>query len=501
MEQRQTNPNIDVLREKANDLPMLPGVYFMYNSEDEIIYIGKAKKLKNRVSSYFHGDHLPKVEAMIEKIERFDVIIVKSEFEALLLENKMIKQYMPHYNILLKDDKGYPFLAIDLKKEYPAFEIVGKPSETDKRTFYGPYGSRHVTFEIIDAINKSLKLPTCDKKFPRDINKDRPCINFRLGLCEGWCRGVPGRDEYRKRITRCLYILDGRSAELKKEIEAEMFSAAEALEFEKAASLRDMLSAINGLGEKNHLMTDDYSVENERYVYKGDHYSEHIMKLLNTEKEIHRIEAFDISNLGKTGIVACMTVFQNGKPLKRDYRRFRIEGLSDQNDYESMYQAVYRRFKRYKDGDRRFSELPDLLLIDGGSNHCAKAEEALAELEIKGVLCLGMVKDSRHRTRALIDSSGAEIGIKGNQSLFSFFGSIQEETHRAAITYQQKVREENLSTLLENVPGIGPKRAEKLYNRYKSINGLKKADIDELKTVIPAPAAEALLNYLNNKEY
>ena len=234
------------LREKANKLPLLPGVYIMQNAAGEVIYVGKAKALKNRVTSYFRGEHLPKVAAMVSHVEDFSVIVAASEFEALVLENSLIKRHKPHYNILLRDDKTYPFLRLDERDVYPAFTIVNKIQDDGAR-YFGPYGGRHVTKDILTTLAKALKLPGCTRRFPRDIGKARPCLNWHMGACEGWCRGEPDAEQYRERLGQAVQILNGGAKELMRQLEDEMLQASEEMRFEQAAAYRDRLLAVQEL--------------------------------------------------------------------------------------------------------------------------------------------------------------------------------------------------------------------------------------------------------------
>ena len=599
---------LDTLLQKANNLPQLPGVYIMLDAAGEVIYVGKAKKLKNRVTSYFRGSHLPKVEAMVQKVADFNVIVVDSEFESLVLENSLIKQHQPHYNILLKDDKGYPFIRVDLKAEYPRFELANRPAKDGAR-YFGPYGGRSMSREIIDVVCKTLKLPSCGRKFPGEFGKARPCLNKHMGACLAWCTGRESGEEYRRLINEACLILDGKTEELISELKDMMEQASDELRFEIAAQLRDRIRAIESLSNKQRViatafadtdavgfergvkscfvvlhfnngslvgkdfelisepMEDDseaisylvrqyyagrglfpkhillptitedreelerlFSEIAEHRVYvevpeRGDRLKlvaradmnakeeilrattmqqrrtgtlEWLEKALNLPAYPARIEAFDISNLGDTGIVAAMTVHKDGKPLKKDYRKFRIKDLEIRDDYASMYQAVTRRFKRYADGDEKFDKLPDLLLIDGGDTHAAVAEKALEELNLT-VPVFGMVKDDRHRTRALITSAGKEISISTNQAAFSLIGSIQEETHRFAIEYQRSLRNENFGSELEKIQGIGEKRKNELLKHFKTIKAIRGASIDELTEVVPKSAAAAIYDYYHRE--
>ena len=605
-----SNPVLDNLADKANRLPLLPGVYIMLDEQSEVIYVGKAKKLKNRVSSYFHGEHLPKVAAMVDKVRDFNVIVAGSEFEALVLENSLIKRHKPHYNILLKDDKGYPFIRLDMREEYPSMSIASRAAKDGAR-YFGPFGGRSQTRDIISTVSKALLLPDCSRKFPRDIGKERPCLNYHMGACAGWCLRDSDAEDYRRRMMQVVLILDGKSRELIDDLTAQMEQAAEELRFERAAELRDRLRAIESLANKQRVIatafadTDaigfirgakscftvlhfvdgnlvgkdiemmDEPLEDDSEALSGlvrQYYTAHrggwpksillpveiedaadleellsqtsgrriyietpkrgermrliesaalnareeiqrrttlaqrrsktlewLQKALELENFPRRIEAFDISNLGSTGIVAGMTVHVDGKPLKRDYRKFRVRDLDGPDDYASMYQVVYRRFARAKDGDEKFTELPDLLFIDGGDTHAATAEQALKDLGIS-VPVFGMVKDDRHRTRALIRSDGREIGIKANQAVFSLIGNIQEETHRFSIEYQRSLRNEGLASRLDEIPGVGAKRRGDLIKNFKSIKAVREASISQLELVVPRNTAQTIYDYFHQEE-
>ena len=249
---------LETLREKANNLPLLPGVYIMLDAHGEVIYVGKAKKLKNRVSSYFHGEHLPKVAAMVDKVADFNVIVASSEFEALVLENSLIKRHKPYYNILLKDDKGYPFVRVDVRSEYPTMSVASRAGKDGAR-YFGPYGGRSQTKDIISTISKALLLPDCSRKFPRDIGKERPCLNYHMGNCAGWCLKDSSAEDYRSRMRQAVLILDGKSEELMNELRAQMEQAASELRFERAAELRDRLRAIEGLANRQRVISTAFA--------------------------------------------------------------------------------------------------------------------------------------------------------------------------------------------------------------------------------------------------
>ena len=601
----------DELKEKALSLPMAPGVYIMRDKTDRVIYVGKAKKLKNRVSQYFQdtASHSPKTRIMVGKIHHFDVIVAASEFEALVLECSLIKRHMPKYNILLKDDKGYPYLRLDMKEIYPKITLVSKLSD-DGADYYGPYGGRSVTHDVMEAIRLTLKLPGCNKQFPRDIGKERPCLNYHMNQCAGWCQPSKLCTEYRETVMQARELLRGNYKSVAEQIRQQMLTAAENLEFELAASLRDRLQAVENLGQKQlvtagtladtdvvgygeteakacfavlhfsggNLLDKEYevfprpddkteavsSLLKQFYLSRGlapkrvllpfaiedaELFSQLLEQEYGRQPKLHvpqrgdnlrlvelacknayeeaeratdkeerasatlillgkmlamdppkRIESFDISNISGTDIVASMVVFVDGKTRKSDYKRFKVEGLRDQDDYASMHQVVKRRFAHYKAQDKGFTEKPDLLLIDGGVNHARVAVEALEALELRFPV-FGMVKDDRHRTRALVTPEGEEIRIDNNQAIFSLIGNIQEETHRFAITYHRSLRSKRLRySELDGIAGIGPKRKQELLRQFKSLAAISQATLPELERLLPKDAAAAVYYHFREKE-
>ena len=598
------------LKIKALSLTYAPGVYIMKDKTDKVIYVGKAKKLKNRVSQYFQdtANHTPKTRLMVSHIDHFDVIVAASEFEALVLECSLIKRYMPKYNILLKDDKGYPYLRLDMKEAYPRISMVSKIAD-DGAQYYGPYGTRSVTQSVMEAIRLTLKLPDCNRVFPRDVGKRRPCLNYHMNQCAGWCQAGKSQLEYRAVMEQARQLLQGNYKVVANQIKEQMLSAAENLEFELAAGLRDRLNAVEALGQKQlvtagafadtdvvgygqtetkacfavlhysggNLLDKDFeifplpddpkeavsSLLKQYYLSRGlaprrvllpfeledaELFAQLLEQQFGRKTKLHipqrgdnmrmmelacknaleeaervtdkeeklsgtltllgkmlfmdppkRIESFDISNISGTDIVASMVVFEDGKPRKSDYKRFKIEDLPGQDDYASMRQVILRRFTHYLEGDKGFAERPDLLLIDGGVAHANVAVEALTELG----LCMrvfGMVKDDRHRTRALVTPEGAQIGIDGNQSVFAFIGNIQEETHRFAITYHRQLRSKRLRySELDGIIGIGPKRKQELLKTFKSLNGISRASLEELERILPRDAAAAVYHHFKAK--
>lgn len=603
--------NFEQLKEKASGLPLAPGVYIMRDKSDHVIYVGKAKKLKNRVSQYFQDTaaHSPKTRIMVSKICHFDVIVAASEFEALVLECSLIKRHMPKYNILLKDDKGYPYLRINMKDPYPSVTMVSRIVD-DGAEYFGPFGSRGVTQGVMEAIRLALKLPDCNKRFPADIGKDRPCLNYHMNQCEGWCQPGRSHSAYRAAAEHARQLLQGNYKHVAEQIRNQMLDAAEQLNFELAASLRDRLNAVEALGQKQlvtagtladtdvvgfakneskacftvlhfsggNLLDKDYEIlslpdddENalsslikqyylsrgfspkivllpfemedgelfsqlleERFGRKpklkvprrGDNVR--LVELANknaleeanriTDKEermhgtltllkkmlgvdkVNRLESFDISNISGTDIVASMVVFEGGKPKKSEYKRFKIQNLENQNDIASMHQVVTRRFTNFIQGDKGFEAAPDVLLIDGGVTHAQTAQKALQALSIQ-IPVFGMVKDDRHRTRALVTPEGNQIRIDNQQAIFSLIGNIQEETHRFAITYHRSLRSKRLKySELDRIPGIGPARKQLLLKTFQSLTAISSASITELEQILPKDAALAVYKHFRQKE-
>lgn len=600
--------DFEELKEKANTLPMAPGVYIMRDKSQQVIYVGKAKKLKNRVSQYFQDSagHTPKTRMMVSKIHTFDVIVAASEFEALVLECSLIKQHLPKYNILLKDDKGYPYIRIDMKKPYPVLSMVNRVTQ-DQAEYFGPFGSRGVTQELMDTIRLTLKLPGCSRDFPRDIGKDRPCLNYHMNQCDGWCRGEPGQETYRKTIEQVRQLLSGNYKAVAEEIKTQMLEASEQLNFELAAMLRDRLHSVETLSKKQlvtagtladtdvigfaqtenkscftvlhfsggNLLDKDYeilsytedcaaavnSLVKQYYLTRGyaprniflpfesedslllealfmQQYGKktkfHVPKrgdnarLLElaeknaleeairvTSKEERaqgtlrlfekmlcldsaaRIESYDISNLSGTDMVGAMVVFQDGKAKKSEYKKFRIRDLEGPDDYAAMAQVIRRRFEHYIHQDNGFTERPDLLLIDGGQNHAATVLSVLTELNLS-IPVFGMVKDDKHRTRAIVSPQGQEIRIDSQQSVFAFVGLIQEQTHDFAIGYHKQLRSKRLErSVLDDIPGIGPKRKQLLLKTFGSLKAIKDANLGELERILPTDAATAVYQYFH----
>lgn len=600
------------LRKKAMALPLNPGVYIMKNKDKKIIYIGKAKALKNRVSSYFgsHTNHSLKVIRMVENVDDFDYILCDTEFEALVLECSLIKQHMPKYNILLKDDKGYNYIKVT-KEEFPRIKECYHMDD-ENAEYIGPFISN---FSVKSAVNETLKifkLPTCNKQFPRDWGKSRPCLNGFMGLCSAPCAGKITKEEYKTSIDNAVAFLKGGSAKSIKDLTAKMQDYSENLEFEKAAKLRDTIKAIKNLDEKQKVVSinvpeedvfalvnsnkkacfevlrfrngrltdsehwlidrvDDTSqarfelieryysmrgnipsriavdgeledeellvqfLETERgkkvsiiHPQKGEHLAivnlciknanehlaqqqgrlgrevaalEELKNLLGLPAPPEYIESYDISHTFGADNVAGMVVFHNGRPMKKAYKRFSIKGFDGQNDVGSMNEVLERRFKHYYEDEEgsTFTILPDLILLDGGQPQVNAVLPVIEKMNLN-VPVFGMVKDSKHRTRA-IAFGGGEIEINSHRSAFTLVSNIQEEVHRFAITYHHNKHKKNsFSSGLLKIDGIGEKKAKALLKEFKTISAIKSASVEKLSEVpsITKKNAQDIVEYYKN---
>lgn len=580
------------LRKKAMALPLQPGVYIMKNKDKKIIYIGKAKKLKNRVSSYFgsHSNHSLKVIRMVENVDDFDYILVDTEFEALVLECSLIKQHMPKYNILLKDDKGYNYIKIT-KGDFPRISEC-KRIDDDGAEYIGPYISGFSVKQAVQETLKIFKLPRCNKKFPQDYGKSRPCLNGFMGLCCSPCAGRITQQEYVKTVEDAVAFLKGGSKASVRDMTKKMNELSEELKFEEAAKLRDRIRSIKNLEErqkvvsinvpeedvfalvngnkkacfevirfKNGRLSDtefwlidsqddlkearlelieryysmrsdipsriavDGEIEDEELLreflekqrgkkvefihpQKGEHLSilnmciknanehlaqsegrlgrefvalEELASLLGLQKPPEYIESYDISHTFGADNVAGMVVFHNGRPLKSAYKRFAVKGFDGQNDVGSMNEVLTRRFNHYYNDEEgsTFKILPDLILLDGGQPQVNAVLPVIKKMNLS-VPVFGMVKDNKHRTRA-IAYGGGEIEINSHRAAFTLVSNIQEEVHRFAISYHHKKHTKSaFSSGLMNIDGIGEKKAKALLKHFKTISSIKEQTPESL---------------------
>ena len=604
--------HIRELRQKAMKLPLHPGVYIMHDKDDTIIYIGKAKALKNRVSQYFGSDknHDEKVRRMVSNVEYFEYILTDSEFEALVLESSLIKQHQPKYNILLKDDKGYSYIKVT-GGAWPRISET-KQVLDDGAKYIGPYLSAWTIKDTVEEARKIFRLPDCSRKFPQDIGKGRPCLNYYIKQCCAPCRGRVSEAEYQEAVQEALDFIRGGTSDSVRTLTEKMNEAAENLDFELAARIRDRIAAINKLKERQKVVAsrvpeqdvlalvlgnDKVSVQVFRFAggrlydresfilnaesepeqirsefltqyyairdkippvvtldgpvndgeviaewlshkagrkvklhipQKGDQKQliemcrtnaaealaqatgrttgretsalDELRQLLNLSKTPEYIESYDISNLAGGENVAGMVVFENGRPLKSAYRKFKIQSVVGQDDYGSMREVLYRRFTEYKNAETAegFGRLPDLILLDGGKGHVAAIRPLLQEMGID-VPVYGMVKDDKHRTRAITEE-GAEIAINSNRAAFTLVSTIQDEVHRYAIGFHRQQRKKaSVSTTLTSIPGIGETRARALLKHFRTVRAVSEATCAMLEETpgMNAPAARAVYAYFH----
>ncbi len=603
------------LRAKAMALPLEPGVYIMKNSEGNIIYIGKAKKLKNRVSQYFgsQNNHSDKVRRMVSQVKDFEYIITDSEFEALILECSLIKQNQPKYNILLKDDKGFSFVKVSSGKWRKISYVLQK--EDDDAEYIGPYTNGYFVKQAVEQANSIFKLPTCNRRFPEDFGKARPCLNYHIKLCSAPCTGKVKFADYNESVEQALEFLKGTGGVSIRNLTLQMQQAAENMEYEKAAVLRDRINAIKKLGDKqkvidskvksqdvitffsdgNKACFEVFRFDEGKLRYREDYFvdppddgekarAEFITSFYNTKTDIPRfvtvdgevedkelierflsekkgkrvyvvipqrgkqkslvdmcrqnaaervaktrgdvlgrelsvleelkellgldvlpayIESYDISNTAGDENVAGMIVYKNGKPYKNAYRRFKIKSFSGQDDYGSMAEVLTRRFEeynslkeKYTDNEEAegFAKLPDLILLDGGLGQVSAVKAVLEKFGLN-IPLFGMVKDDKHRTRAIVNEQG-EISININRRLFTFISAMQDEVHRFAISYHRTRRKKTqLGVSLTEIDGIGQERAKALLKHFRTIANIKAAELSELKAAPKMNESAALSVY------
>lgn len=592
------------IQEELKKLPGKPGVYIMHDAKDEIIYVGKAVSLKNRVRQYFQSSRNLgiKKEQMVQQIARFEYIITDSELEALVLECNLIKEHRPKYNTMLKDDKSYPYIKVTVDEEYPRV-LFARRLKKDKGKYFGPYTSSGAVKDSLELIRKLYHVRTCNRNLPRDIGKERPCLYYHIKQCKAPCQGYVSKEEYREQIDGVLDFLNGEYKKLLKELEQKMMEASEELRFEEAGEYRDLIESIKKIGERQKIngsqgedkdviamaSDEEDAVVQVFFVRDGkmigrDHFylriaadtspgqvllnfvkqfyagtpfiprelilqeeieeipvleewlsekrgqkvyirvpkkgtKEKLVELagknaqmvLSQDKEklkreegrtigamkeigtllgleqISRVESYDISNISGFESVGSMVVYEKGKPKRSDYRKFKIKSVKGPDDYASMEEVLSRRFQRgIKEREEEeksgFSYFPDLILMDGGKGQVHVAEQVLNNLGISIPVC-GMVKDDSHRTRGLYFQD-REIPIDHSTEGFKLITRIQDEVHRFAIEYHRLLRSKGqIHSVLDDIEGIGPARKKSLMREFKSMEAIRDASVEKLKTI------------------
>ncbi len=599
------------IEEELKKLPAQPGVYIMHDKKDEIIYVGKAISLKNRVRQYFQSSRnkTAKIEQMVSRIARFEYIITDSELEALVLECNLIKEHRPRYNTMLKDDKTYPYIKVTVSEEFPRV-LFSREMKKDRNRYFGPYTSAGAVKDTIELIQKLYKIRTCSRNLPKDTGRDRPCLNYHIRQCDAPCQGYISKEEYAQNVSQVLEFLSGHYDKVLKSLEEKMMQASDALDFEKAIEYRELLASVRQIAQKQkitsssmedrdiiamakderdavvqvffvregrligreHFHVNIATAEDSRQIltsfvkqfYAGTPFvprellvqeelddsevisrwlsgkrgqkvrivtpkkgeKERLVELagknaslvLSQDKEkikreelrtigamnqvaewlglegVKRIEAFDISNISGYESVGSMVVYEDGKPKRNDYRKFKIRTVIGANDYASMKEVLTRRFthgleemEQLKedgvDGDfGSFTRFPDLLMMDGGRGQVNIALEVLNELRLDIPVC-GMVKDDNHRTRGLYYQN-VEIPIDKHSEGFRLITRIQDEAHRFAIEYHRSLRSKGqVRSILDDIDGIGDTRRKALMRHFKSLEAIQAATEDELAAV------------------
>ncbi len=599
--------NMFDIQEELKKLPPKPGCYIMHGEDDEIIYVGKAISLKNRVRQYFQASSTrkrgPKIEHMVTQISRFEYIVTDSELEALVLECNLIKEHHPKYNTMLMDDKTYPFIRVSTNEAFPRVTMV-RHTGKDKAKYFGPYTSAGAVKDTIELIRKLFFIRSCNRRLPQEIGKDRPCLNYHIHQCKAPCQGYISEYEYRQSVQEVVRFLNGEFDPVLKQLKEKMLEASDAMEFEKAIEYRELISSVEKISQKQKITDtggnerDIIAVASERedavvqvfFIRNGrmigrDHFflkisegetdseilssfvkqfyagtpflpaqlmlqtevedqevleewlsnkrghkvrilvpkrgmKEKLVELAQTNAEmvlqkdkerikreegrtigavkeiekilgisgIRRMEAYDISNISGFDSVGSMVVYERGKPKKNDYRKFKIRTVQGPDDYSSMKEVLRRRFEhglkeqQEEASFRGFSQFPDLILMDGGKGQVHVAEEVLQELGIRIPVC-GMVKDDNHRTRGLYFHD-VELPIDTRSESFKLITRIQDEAHRFAITFHRQLRSQGqVHSVLDDIPGIGPKRRIALMKAFENIDAIRGASLEDLKKV------------------
>ncbi len=595
------------IEEELKKLPASPGVYIMHDAQDAIIYVGKAISLKNRVRQYFQASRNKgaKIEQMVTRIRRFEYIVTDSELEALVLECNLIKEHRPKYNTMLKDDKTYPFIKVTVSEEFPRV-LFSRTMKKDKDKYYGPFTSAGAVKDTIELIRKVYKIRTCNRRLPRDIGKERPCLNYHIKQCNAPCQGYISQEEYRTAIDGAMAFLNGNYEPVLEALEERMREASEQLDFEAAAEYRDLIGSVRQIAQRQKVTNSDgedkdivalataetdavvqmFFIRNGRLIGRDHFYlrvapqdtrsmildsflkqfysgtpfiprevmlqepvedvqiieewltkkrgqrvhlrvpkkgtkeklvelaarnaaivleqdrerikreegrtigaMREITELLGLEQVV-RVEAFDISNISGFESVGSMVVYERGRPKRSDYRKFKIKSVKGPDDYASMEEVLTRRFLHglkeratlQEEELGRFLRFPDLIMMDGGRGQVNVALRVLEELHLQIPVC-GMVKDDHHRTRGLYYQN-REIPIDRSSEGFRLITRIQDEAHRFAIEYHRSLRsKEQVHSILDDIPGIGPARRKALMRAFSSLDAIREASIEELAAV------------------
>ncbi len=486
-------PINDHIRDKLSQLPHKPGVYLMRDRFGTVIYVGKARALRKRVTQYFHPSRRHswdlKLAALIEAIEDFDVHIVKSEPEALLLEGKLIKEFKPRYNVSFRDDKNFLLIKVNLNDPIPRFALT-RVRQQDGAKYYGPFVSSGACRRTITMLRKKFNLRGCRPLKPTERDY-KHCLYGHLQHCSAPCVGKVTLDDYRRQVAEACDYLEGQTGEWQKELEAQMRKASEARDFEKAARYRDMISDLRETTRKSRKFTRmpvnlPGAIDSGRDLIA-------LAQAIGLAASPGRIEGFDISNISGTFMVASMVSFLDGKPDRAQYRRFRIKNVVAQDDFACMAETVRRRYSRLQ---RESRPMPDLILIDGGKGQLGMACRELVKLGLEHVPVIGLAKEFEEIYRP---GKNAPLRLDLDSGALKLLQRVRDESHRFANTYNAQLRLKKISeSILDELPGIGGSRKAALLKKFGSVQQLRKASLEDIQQVpgFGKKSAKALKNFL-----
>lgn len=490
-------PISDLIRSKISNLPHKPGVYLMKDRLGTVIYVGKARDVRKRVGQYFHPSRKMgwdvKFRALVDSVFDFDVHLVKGDPEALLLESRLIKQFKPRYNVSLRDDKRFLMLKVNLNDPIPRFALT-RLKVNDGARYFGPFPDSRALRRSIDLARHNFSLRGCKPLNPGE-NDYKHCLYGHIEVCSAPCVGKVSLEQYRVQVENACDFLNGHCSDILKSLESDMEVAADAKDYERAARLRDQIKALRDTTRKTtryrklpNQLPVSLNPENDLIELAG---------ILELPAPPSLIEGFDISNISGSFMVASMIVFRNGRPANGDYRKYKIKGVSGQDDFACMAEAVKRRYSRLKKGGR---QMPDLILIDGGKGQLSSAVKSLSELGLEKLQIIGLAKEFEEIYKPSCKEP-LRLGLDNNA--LQLLQRIRDESHRFANSFNAELRLKRISeSLLDEFPGIGEQRKAALLKHFGSLRRLKKSTLPEIIEVpgFGIKTAQALRKFLDARE-
>ena len=487
--------NSEAKKFHPGDIPAKPGVYIYRDRFGTVIYVGKAANLRHRMSQYFQASRMnradPKQRSLLNSIHDWDFFVVKNEDEALILESKLIKEYAPQYNILMRDDKRFLLVKINLKEDFPRLGLA-RVRKDDGCKYFGPFPKGSALRSTIEFLSAYFGLRTCKPNTP-DENTRKHCLKRIVKDCLEPCSGKVSSREYHEHVDKMLQVLNGSPGPVIEELEKKMREAAEKKLFEKAARFRDVITNIKTVFAQKNRSFRYASISSS----PGSAAVESLQKILNMPSPPKLIECFDISNILGTLAVASMVCFEDGSPAKNKYRRFKIREVDQIDDFAMMQEVIKRHYSRRL---REKQLLPDLLMVDGGKGQLSAALEALAEIDCPPLNVIGLAKKNEE---IFLPGRSEAIVLDRHSAALRLLQAVRDEAHRFAISYHRKLRAQRLQeSLLDDIPGIGAKRKQMILRHFGSIRKLRQADADEIMKKIPGTGkifAERIVEFLNRK--